>query len=151
MNMEISNPMDYKAALYIRLSKEDDNEHESESVSNQKSMLKTFAENQQLDVYDIYIDDGFSGTDFDRPAFQKLLKDIKNKKVNMVITKDMSRLGRDYIQTGFYLERYFPENRVRYISLLDNIDTGTESSMNDITPFKAIMKIGRASCRERVY
>jgi DNA invertase Pin-like site-specific DNA recombinase len=139
MNMEISNPMDYKAALYIRLSKEDDNERESESVSNQKSMLKTFAENQQLDVYDIYIDDGFSGTDFDRPAFQKLLKDIKNKKVNMVITKDMSRLGRDYIQTGFYLERYFPENRVRYISLLDNIDTGTESSMNDITPFKAIM------------
>ena len=139
MYLEISNPMDYKAAFYIRLSKEDDNERESESVVNQKSMLKTFADSQRLDVYDIYIDDGYSGTNFDRPSFQRLLQDIQNKKVNMVITKDMSRLGRDYIQTGYYLERYFPENRVRYISLLDNVDTGTDSSLNDITPFKAIM------------
>lgn len=79
------------------------------------------------------------GTTFDRPSFQKMLKDIENKKINMVITKDLSRLGRDYIQTGFYLEKYFPENRVRYISILDNIDTGIDSTSNDITPFKAIL------------
>ena len=68
-----------------------------------------------------------------------MLEDIQSKKINMVITKDLSRLGRDYIQTGFYLEKYFPENRVRYISILDNVDTGIESTNNDITPFKAIL------------
>lgn len=68
-----------------------------------------------------------------------MLKDIEDKKINMVITKDLSRLGRDYIQTGFYLEKYFPENRVRYISILDNVDTGIDSTNNDITPFKAIL------------
>ncbi|MGE4276866.1 MAG: recombinase family protein, partial [Lawsonibacter sp.] len=84
-------------------------------------------------------DDGWSGTNFDRPAFQRMIADIEAKKVNMVITKDLSRLGRDYIMTGHYMERYFPENRVRYISLLDGIDTGIESTANDITPFRAIM------------
>lgn len=139
MNLEISNPMDYKVALYIRLSKEDDNEVESQSVTNQRSMLQTFVEQRRLYVYDTYIDDGWSGTNFDRPNFKRMITDIEGKKVNMVITKDMSRLGRDYIQTGHYMERYFPENRVRYISLLDGIDTGVESTANDITPFRAIM------------
>ena len=90
-------------------------------------------------IYDTYIDDGWSGTSFDRPAFRRMIDDIEAKKVNMVITKDLSRLGRDYIMTGHYMERYFPEHRVRYISLLDGIDTGVESSANDITPFRAIM------------
>ncbi len=84
-------------------------------------------------------DDGWSGTDFERPAFQRMIGDIEAKRVNMVITKDLSRLGRDYIMTGHYMERYFPEKKVRYISLLDGIDTGIESSANDITPFRAIM------------
>jgi len=96
-------------------------------------------ERHRLDVFGEYIDDGFSGTNFDRPDFQRMITDINAGKVNMVLTKDMSRLGRDYIQTGFYLERFFPENRVRYISLLDGIDTGIDSTINDITPFKAIM------------
>lgn len=134
-----ASPMDYKVALYIRLSKEDDNESESQSVTNQRSMLREYTQKHMLHVYDEYIDDGFSGGNFDRPAFNRLIDDIEAKKVNMVITKDMSRLGRDYIQTGHYTERYFPEKRVRYISLLDGIDTGIDSSMNDITPFKAIM------------
>ena len=73
------------------------------------------------------------------PAFQRMISDIETKKVNMVITKDLSRLGRDYIMTGHYMERYFPEHRVRYISLLDGIDTGVDSTANDITPFRAIM------------
>ena len=139
MYLEISKPMDYQAALYIRLSKEDENEGPSESVTNQKSLLDEFVKNNRLSVYDVYIDDGYSGTNFDRPAFQRMIGDIEAGKVNMVITKDLSRLGRDYIMTGHYMERYFPEKRVRYISLLDGIDTGVESTANDITPFRAIM------------
>ena len=139
MYNEISNPVDYHVALYIRLSKEDESEGPSQSVTNQRSLLEEFTKKQRLQVYDTYIDDGWSGTNFDRPGFQRMVADIEAKKVNMVITKDLSRLGRDYIMTGHYMERYFPEHRVRYISLLDGIDTGVESSANDITPFRAIM------------
>ncbi len=139
MYIKISNPMDYHVALYIRLSKEDENEGPSESVTNQKSLLNEFVQQHRLSVYDTYIDDGWSGTNFDRPDFQRMLGDIEDRKVNMVITKDLSRLGRDYIMTGHYMERYFPEKQVRYISLLDGIDTGVESTANDITPFRAIM------------
>ena len=139
MYLEISNPMDYHVALYIRLSKEDESEGPSASVTNQKSLLHEFVRQHHLSVYDTYVDDGWSGTNFDRPEFQRMIGDIEAKKVNMVITKDLSRLGRDYIMTGHYMERYFPEKRVRYISLLDGIDTGVESTANDITPFRAIM------------
>lgn len=139
MYLEISNPMDYHVGLYIRLSKEDENEGQSESVTNQLSLLTAFAKEHKLCVFDAYIDDGWSGTNFDRPSFQRMIADIEAKKVNMVITKDLSRLGRDYILTGHFMERYFPENQVRYISLLDGIDTGIESTANDITPFRAIM------------
>ena len=139
MYLEISNPMDYHVALYIRLSKEDESEGPSQSVQNQESLLREFVQQHRLSVYDTYIDDGWSGTSFDRPAFQRMIADIERKKVNMVITKDLSRLGRDYILTGHYMERYFPEHRVRYISLLDGIDTGVDSTANDITPFRAIM------------
>lgn len=139
MYLEISNPMDYHAALYIRLSKEDESEGPSQSVQNQESLLREFVQQHRLSVYDTYVDDGWSGTNFDRPAFQRMIADIEAKKVNMVITKDLSRLGRDYILTGHYMERYFPEHRVRYISLLDGIDTGVDSTANDIRPFRAIM------------
>ena len=139
MYLEISNPMDYHAALYIRLSKEDESEGPSQSVQNQESLLREFVQQHRLNVYDTYVDDGWSGTNFDRPAFQRMIADIEARKVNMVITKDLSRLGRDYILTGHYMERYFPEHRVRYISLLDGIDTGVDSTANDITPFRAIM------------
>jgi len=139
MYLEISNPMDYHAALYIRLSKEDESEGPSQSVQNQESLLREFVQEHRLTVFDTYVDDGWSGTNFDRPSFQRMIADIEAKKVNMVITKDLSRLGRDYIMTGHYMERYFPEHRVRYISLLDGIDTGVDSTTNDITPFRAIM------------
>ena len=139
MYSEISSPMDYHVALYIRLSKEDESEGPSQSVQNQESLLREFVQQYHLNVYDTYIDDGWSGTSFDRPGFQRMIGDIETKKVNMVITKDLSRLGRDYIMTGHYMERYFPEHRVRYISLLDGIDTGVDSTANDITPFRAIM------------
>ncbi len=139
MYLEISNPMNYQVGLYIRLSKEDENEGPSGSVTNQKSLLNAFVEERRLSVYDTYIDDGWSGTSFDRPDFKRLIEDIETKKVNMVITKDLSRLGRDYIMIGHYMELYFPEHRVRYISLLDGIDTGVDSTANEITPFRAIM------------
>ncbi len=139
MYLEISNPMEYQVALYIRLSKEDENAGPSQSVTNQESLLREFVQQHGLSVYDVYVDDGWSGTNFERPSFQRMIADIEAKKVNMVITKDLSRLGRDYIMTGHYMERYFPEHRVRYISLLDGIDTGVDSTANEITPFRAIM------------
>lgn len=130
----------YNVGLYIRLSREDgDKTYESESITNQKSLLIQYAKENNLRVYDIYIDDGYSGTNFDRPAFNRLLKDIELGKINMVITKDMSRLGRDYIGTGNLIEKYFPEHNVRYIAVTDNIDTFLDNSNNDIAPFKAIM------------
>ena len=130
----------YNVGLYIRLSREDDDKnYESESITNQKSLLLQYAKENNLRVYDIYIDDGFSGTNFDRPGFKRLIKDIENKKINMVITKDMSRLGRDYIGTGELVEKFFPEHNVRYIAVTDNIDTYLDSTNNDIAPFKAIM------------
>lgn len=129
----------YNVGLYIRLSREDGDKHESESITNQKSLLLQYTKENNLRVYDIYIDDGFSGTNFDRPAFKRLISDIESKKINMVITKDMSRLGRDYIGTGELVEKYFPSKEVRYIAVTDNIDTYLDSSNNDIAPFKAIM------------
>ena len=130
----------FSVGLYIRLSREDDNKNiESESITNQKSLLMQYVNENNLKVYDIYIDDGYSGTSFDRPSFNRLIKDIENKKVNMVITKDMSRLGRDYIGTGNLIEKYFPKYNVRYVSITDNIDTYLDSTNNDIAPFKAIM------------
>ncbi len=129
----------YNVGLYIRLSKEDGEKRESESITNQKSLLLQYVKENNLKVYDIYIDDGFSGTNFDRPAFKRLISDIESKKINMVITKDMSRLGRDYIGTGELVEKYFPSKGVRYIALTDNIDTYLDNSNNDIAPFKAIM------------
>ncbi len=137
--MKIQNPCEYSAALYIRLSKEDEREAVSESVENQTELLKEYAKSQSLHIYDIYIDDGVSGTTFDRPAFCRMIEDVEAGHINMVISKDMSRLGRDYIQTGYYMERYFPEKRVRYIALLDGVDTETEGVANDISPFRAIM------------
>ena len=88
---------------------------------------------------DEYKDDGISGTTFDRPEFNRMIEDIENKKINMIITKDLSRLGRDYIKTGYYIENYFPEKNVRYVSILDGIDTFIDSTNNDVTPFKAII------------
>ena len=139
MYLEISNPMDYHAALYIRLSKEDESEGPSRVFKTRNPCCGSLSKRHQLNVYDTYVDDGWSGTSFDRPNFQRMIADIEARKVNMVITKDLSRLGRDYIMTGHYMERYFPEHRVRYISLLDGLDTGVDSTANDITPFRAIM------------
>ena len=129
----------FKVGLYIRLSREDGDKQESESIGNQRKILQRYVKENNLCLVKEYVDDGISGTTFDRPSFNELLQDIENKTIDMVITKDLSRLGRDYIKTGFYLEDYFPKNNIRYVAITDGIDTYIDSTNNDITPFKAIM------------
>lgn len=129
----------FTVAIYIRLSKEDDKDGESESVQNQKTLLTRYVEEKGYKLYKIYIDDGYTGTNFNRPSFKEMIRDIEGGKVNMVITKDLSRLGRDYIETGEYVEKYFPIKKVRYVSLLDGIDTSLDTTNNEIAPFKAIL------------
>lgn len=121
------------------MSREDGDKQESESISNQRNILQRYIKENNLNFLKEYVDDGVSGTTFDRPGFCKMLQDIENKTINMVITKDLSRLGRDYIKTGFYIEDYFPKNNIRYVAITDGIDTYIDSTNNDITPFKAIM------------
>ena len=125
--------------MYIRLSREDGDKQESESIGNQRNILQRYVKENNLNFIREYVDDGVSGTTFDRPGFCEMIQDIENQNINMVITKDLSRLGRDYIKTGFYIEDYFPKNNVRYVAITDGIDTYMDSTNNDITPFKAIM------------
>ena len=125
------------AAIYCRLSKDDGTDEESCSIQNQKSTLIEYVQKQGWNIYDIYIDDGYTGTNFNRPHFQRMINDIENKRVNLVITKDLSRLGRNYIQTGMYTEDYFPSKNVRYIALNDDFDTDNDD--NEFAPFKNII------------
>ncbi len=129
----------YIAGLYIRLSKEDENKKDinSESVENQINLLREYAFSNNYFVYDTYIDDGYTGTNFNRPSFMRLIKDIEDKKINMVIVKDLSRFGRDYILTGYYLEMFFPSKNIRFISILDNYDS--INNINEYIPFKSII------------
>ena len=137
MNIKENN-REYNAAIYIRLSKEDGDREESESVTNQRKILKAFAKENKYKIYDEYVDDGYTGTNFNRPDFKRMIRDIENKKINMVITKSLSRLGRDYIETGRYIETYFPENKIRYIAILDDVDTYLDRNC-DTVAFKNIM------------
>lgn len=114
----------YDAALYERLSREDGDRPESDSIINQQRMLEDYcSRHSELHIVKHYPDDGFTGTNFDRPAFKNLLEDIDNGKVNCVVVKDLSRFGRDYIDMGYYLERYFPARNVRFIAVNDGIDS----------------------------
>jgi DNA invertase Pin-like site-specific DNA recombinase len=116
----------FKAAIYIRLSREDgDDKQESNSVTNQRTMLTGFVKSHidEFDLINIYVDENYSGTNFNRPQFQSMIKDIESGLVNCVICKDLSRFGRDYIETGRYLERMFPEYNVRFVAINDNIDS----------------------------
>ena len=124
----------YKAGIYIRLSEADEGksyESESESVLNQRNILMNFIKEKGFIFVDEYVDDGYSGTTFDRPGFQRLIEDIKAKKINLVIVKDLSRLGRDHILTGYYVETFFPENGIRFISMLEGYDNAINQASND--------------------
>ena len=114
----------FYAAVYIRLSREDGDKEESDSVGNQRKLLKEYVSKMEdVIVYDTYVDDGYTGTSFNRPSFKRMITDIEEGKVNCVVVKDLSRFGRDYIDTGRYLERVFPELGVRFISVSDGIDS----------------------------
>lgn len=135
----------YMAAVYLRLSKEDEDlreikdKKESNSIANQKALiLKTLESMPDVTLYDIYIDDGFTGLNFERPNFQRMCEDIYNGRVNMVIVKDLSRLGRDYIDSGRYVKKIFPSYHVRFVSVLDHFDslTATQSDVNLLIPVK---------------
>lgn len=125
----------FYAAMYLRLSKDDEdrgvkagktglNKSESNSIGNQRELIKTFLREQpDIELYDIYVDDGFSGSNFDRPEFKRMISDIEAGRVNCVVVKDLSRFGRDYIESGRYIQKIFPALSVRFIALTDHFDS----------------------------
>lgn len=132
----------WKCGVYLRLSREDGDKLESDSIANQRKIIGKYLEkNPDLEIYDTYVDDGFSGTDFNRPNMARLLEDIKNRKVNCLIVKDLSRFGRNYHETGRYLEVVFPLLKLRFISVNDNIDSfkNPQSIKNSTVSFKNVM------------
>lgn len=140
---------EWRAGLYIRLSREDGDKIESESVASQRALLEQFIKaHSDLSIYDVYTDDGWSGTDFDRPSFQRMIADITAKKINCVVVKDLSRFGRNYVEAGKYLETVFPLFNVRFIAVNDQIDSASNpaSASGVIVPFKNI--INDEYCRD---
>ena len=115
----------YNTALYYRL---------SVSIETQRTILQQFARDNQFRVVDEYIDDGWSGTNFDRPAFQRMMDDVDAGRINCIITKDLSRFGREHVMMDYYLEFVFPEKNIRYIAVTENEDT--EKGLSDFVPFK---------------
>lgn len=127
-------------AIYIRLSREDGDKEESNSVSVQKRMLQDYVrEKQELELYDIYVDDGYTGTNFERPAFRRMIEDVERGRIRCIVVKDLSRLGRDYIDTGYYVERFFPKQRVRFIAVNDRIDNAGDQEYDMLLPLRNIM------------
>lgn len=126
-----------RTALYCRLSKDDMKQGDSESIKTQVTMLTQYAKEHGFVVMNIYKDDGYSGLNFDRPDFNRMLDDIEDGKIDVVITKDLSRLGRDHLQVGHFTEIYFPMKRVRYIAINDMVDTANKN--NDIGALKNVM------------
>ena len=132
--MNISN-QNKITALYCRLSQEDENNGDSDSIINQKAILTKYAKDNGFENVQTFVDDGYSGVSFNRPAFQELLELMEHGKVAVLITKDLSRLGRNYIEVGNYTEILFPRWNVRYIAVNDNFDS-MYSDGNELAPFK---------------
>jgi DNA invertase Pin-like site-specific DNA recombinase len=124
-------------ALYCRLARDDGTANDSNSIVNQKRLLEKYAKEQGLGNTRCYVDDGYTGTNFNRPRFQKLLEDIEQGYVTTVIVKDMSRLGRDYLQVGYYTDTYFPDHNIRFIAINDCVDS--DDGENEFAPFRNIM------------
>lgn len=138
----------YNTALYLRLSREDENDGESNSIATQRMMLHRYAEENGLCVIDEYVDDGYSGSNFDRPDFQRMINDIEDGKINCVVTKDLSRLGRNHFETGYYMESYFLEHGIRYIAVDSKVDTNDPQSV-EFAPFLNVIK--NIGCLRRVF
>ena len=131
--------MVYTAALYLRLSKDDGiMDKDSASIDTQRDLLTRYCNDNNIIIYDYYVDDGFTGLNTDRPAFKRMIEDAEARRINCVITKDQSRLGRNHLESGFYMEVYFPEHGIRYIALNDNVDTINAATL-DIAPFRNLL------------
>ncbi len=126
----------YNTALYMRLSRDDENYGDSVSIETQRTILRKYAQDNGLHVVDEFIDDGWSGTNFDRPSFQRMMAEVDNGKINCIVTKDLSRFGREHVMMGYYLEFVFPEKQVRYIAVAENEDT--EKGLSDFVSFKTL-------------
>jgi DNA invertase Pin-like site-specific DNA recombinase len=136
-------PIDgFRPGAYMRLSNEDEEKagRVSESIDNQRDLILQYAKQNNLTIVDFYEDDDLTGQNYERDGFERLQRDMEAGRINMVITKDLSRLGRDHIETGFYVEKYFPLNKIRYVAVTDNVDTFMNSS-NDkkMISFKLFM------------
>lgn len=118
----------YNAGIYVRLSQEDMRAGESLSIEHQKLILTKYVCEQGWNLVDTYVDDGFSGTDFNRPSVQRLLSDAQTGRINLIICKDLSRFGRNYIEVGQYIDYIFPLHNIRFIALNDNVDTANRDS-----------------------
>ena len=131
----------YNVAIYLRFDeKKIEDDSESESIINQREFVTKYVLDKGWDIYDEYIDDGYTGTNFNRPDFQRMISDIETKKVNLVIVKDYSRFGRNYSRAGFYVDEYFPSHGVRFIAINDGIDTfNKNNSNNELSGFKGVM------------
>ena len=127
-------------ALYCRLSRDDNLEGDSNSIQNQKLILQKYADENGFQNTRFYVDDGYSGANFNRPAFEQMMDDMSNGDIAVIITKDLSRLGRNQLHTGLYIEEIFPSNDVRYIAVNDNVDTKYENS-NELMPFKNLFNV----------
>lgn len=125
------------AALYCRLSRDDETDGDSNSIAHQKQILERYTKEHNYPNWKFYQDDGYSGTNFNRPGFQEMLADIDEGHISMVIVKDMSRFGRNYLEVGMYTEIMFPEKDVRFIAVNDGVDSDRED--NEFTPFRNII------------
>ena len=147
--MYLKSQNSFLAAVYLRLSKDDGDKMESDSIRNQRSLIRDFAkQHSEITLVKEYVDDGFSGTNFERPDFQKMMEDARNHKINCIIVKDLSRLGRNYIETGRYLEKIFPVLGIRFIAVNDHYDSADTTNDSDqiIVPFKNL--VNDAYCRD---
>ena len=145
--MTIEKQLIHNIAIYMRLSKEDGDTEESESISNQRGIIFDFL-NKHF-IYDNcyeYVDDGISGATFNRPDFQRMIKELKPKKIDLVITKNLARFGRNYIESGEYIEKFFPNNNIRYIAILDSVDNFEDRISNEMAPFKGVFN--EMHCKE---
>lgn len=131
----------HKVAAYLRLSQEDGDKEISDSIVSQKNIIETKVKElgEEFIIVDYYIDDGYTGLNTNRPNFQRMIQDVERGKINCIITKDLSRLSRNSFEANYYIELYFLEKDIRYISVLDNVDTGTKNSNNDMIQFKTLI------------
>ena len=131
-------PKIYNTALYMRLSRDDESYGDSVSIETQRTILRKYAAENGLHIVDEYVDDGWSGTNFERPSFKRMMADVDAGKVNCIVTKDLSRFGREHVMMDYYLEFVFPEKQIRYIAVTENEDT--ERGLSDFVPFKNLFK-----------